>query len=104
MANVNIRVDDAVKQQAETIFSELGLSMSAATSIFYRQVIRTGEIPFELKINKNKELPLDMSKMTQEQIDAEIQKGIDSMNAGRVKTAAEVRKAAEERFERRQTR
>ena len=51
MANVNIRVDDAVKRRAEAIFAELGLSMSAATNIFYRQVIRTGGIPFELKLD-----------------------------------------------------
>ena len=51
MANVNIRIDDAIKKQVEAIFSELGLSMSAATNIFYRQVIRTGGVPFELKID-----------------------------------------------------
>lgn len=51
MANVNIRVDDTLKQEAENIFSELGLSMSSATNVFYKQVVRCGGIPFELKID-----------------------------------------------------
>jgi DNA-damage-inducible protein J len=49
MANVNIRVDDKLKQSAESIFQEIGLSMSAATNVFYKQVVRCGGIPFELK-------------------------------------------------------
>ena len=48
MANVNIRVDDKLKEEAEHIFDELGLSMSAATNVFYKQVVRCGGIPFDL--------------------------------------------------------
>lgn len=51
MANVNIRVDDRIKREAERIFSELGLSMSTATNVFYRQVVRCGGIPFDLKVD-----------------------------------------------------
>ncbi|MCY1714655.1 type II toxin-antitoxin system RelB/DinJ family antitoxin [Caproiciproducens galactitolivorans] len=51
MANVNVRVDDSLKQEAEHIFAELGLSMSAATNIFYKQVVRCGGIPFDLRID-----------------------------------------------------
>ena len=51
MANVNIRVDDSLKHEAEEIFSAIGLSMSAATNAFYRQVVRYGGIPFELRID-----------------------------------------------------
>ena len=79
MANVNLRIDDEVKRQAEHIFSELGLSMSAATNLYYRQVIRTGGVPFELRISP---VPMqhgvpDFSRMTKEQIDVELQKGYD---------------------------
>ena len=51
MANVNIRVDDMVKNEVEHIFSELGLSISAATNAFYKQVVRSRGIPFELKLD-----------------------------------------------------
>ncbi len=33
MANVSIRVDDMVKQQAENVCSELGMSLSTATNL-----------------------------------------------------------------------
>lgn len=49
MANLNIRVDDTLKKQAETVFSELGISLSAATTMFLKQVVRCNGIPFELR-------------------------------------------------------
>lgn len=51
MANLNIRVDDTLKKQAEMIFSELGISLSAATTMFLKQVVRYNGIPFELRID-----------------------------------------------------
>ncbi|HCX62856.1 MAG TPA: type II toxin-antitoxin system antitoxin, RelB/DinJ family [Clostridiales bacterium] len=51
MANLNIRVDDTLKKQAEVVFSELGISLSAATTMFLKQVVRCNGIPFELKID-----------------------------------------------------
>ena len=90
MANVNIRVDDNIKKQAEDIFSELGLSMSTATNIFYRQVVRTGGVPFELKLHPRHPKHLDISQMTKEELDAELQKGWDSARAGRVTPAKQM--------------
>lgn len=40
MANLNIRVDDTLKQQAELIFSNIGITLSATTTIFLKQVVR----------------------------------------------------------------
>jgi len=51
MANVNIRVDDTLKKEAENIFKELGLSMTTATNVFYKQVVKYGGIPFELRVD-----------------------------------------------------
>ncbi len=51
MANLNIRVDDTLKKQAEHIFSELGMSLSTATNIFLKQVVRCNGIPFELRVD-----------------------------------------------------
>ena len=56
MANVNIRIDEELKKEAETIFNELGLTPTAAITLFYKQVVRTYSIPFELKLDvPNKE-------------------------------------------------
>ena len=51
MANLNIRVDDMLKKQAEAIFSELGINLSVATTMFLKQVVRYNGIPFELRID-----------------------------------------------------
>ena len=48
MAQVNIRIDDELKNRADIIFEELGLNMTTAFTIFIRQTIRQGGIPFEI--------------------------------------------------------
>jgi DNA-damage-inducible protein J len=48
MAQINIRIDDELKTRADNIFEELGLNMSTAFTIFVRQTIRQGGIPFEI--------------------------------------------------------
>lgn len=48
-----MRIDPEVKREANAIFDELGLSMSAAVNMFLRAVIREGGMPFELKVDKN---------------------------------------------------
>lgn len=48
MAQINIRIDDNLKEKAEILFDELGLNMSTAFNIFIRQSIRQGGIPFEI--------------------------------------------------------
>jgi len=44
--NISIRIDEDVKKEVETLFAKLGLTLSAATNIFYRQAVRTQGIPF----------------------------------------------------------
>ncbi|WP_411347818.1 type II toxin-antitoxin system RelB/DinJ family antitoxin [Paenibacillus sp. WLX2291] len=46
--NINIRVDEELKREAESLFSELGMNMSTAVNIFIRQSVRQGKIPFEI--------------------------------------------------------
>lgn len=51
MTTLNIRIDETLKEQAESVFDEVGLSISAAINVFFRQVVRTNSIPFELSAN-----------------------------------------------------
>jgi len=46
--NISIRVDSDIKKDAETLFAKLGLTLSAATNVFYRQAVRAQGIPFVL--------------------------------------------------------
>ena len=47
--NVTIRIDSALKKQSEELFSDLGLSLSAAITLFLKQSVRKQRIPFEIK-------------------------------------------------------
>ena len=49
--NVTLRVDENLKKEAETLFSELGLNLTSAFNIFLRQSVRERQIPF--RVTKN---------------------------------------------------
>lgn len=46
--NISIRMDAALKAQADAFFEDLGMSLSTAFNIFVRQSLREGRIPFEI--------------------------------------------------------
>ena len=48
MAQINIRIDDKVKREAETLFDRLGLTMSSAIMVFLRKSIAEHGIPFRV--------------------------------------------------------
>ena len=66
-ANVSVRVEPEIKEQAEAYMSQLGLPVSVVINALYRQIIRTKGIPFPLSLNSS--LPV-RSQMT----DAEFNK------------------------------
>ena len=49
--NVNFKLDADVKKSMEQVCSELGLSMSAAFTIFAKKVGREKRIPFEVAVD-----------------------------------------------------
>ena len=53
MAVINIRVNDEVKKEAETIFKSLGLNMSVTMNLFLKKCINENGIPFDLKLPNN---------------------------------------------------
>lgn len=53
MAQINFRIDDDVKKEAEELFSRIGMSMSTAIMVFIRQSIADDGIPFLIKANRN---------------------------------------------------
>lgn len=46
MAQVNIRVEDDLKEQGEKLFNSLGMNFTTAINIFISQAVREGGIPF----------------------------------------------------------
>ena len=46
--NLNIRIDKDLKERADAVFSEMGMSLTTAFNIFVRQTLRQGKIPFDI--------------------------------------------------------
>lgn len=47
MTTVSFRMDKLMKKKAESLFGELGLSMSAALNMFLAQAVRERGLPFQ---------------------------------------------------------
>ena len=60
--NLNIRTDKEIKDQAEAIFSSLGLNMTTAVNIFLRTAIRENGIPFLLKLDTPNDVTVDATE------------------------------------------
>jgi DNA-damage-inducible protein J len=50
---VSIRMDENLKKKFEYVCNELGLSVSAAITVFAKQVCRDGKIPFEITLGNS---------------------------------------------------
>jgi len=70
--NVNFRLDEADKKRMENVCNELGLSMSAAFTIFAKKVGREYRIPFEISVDP----------FYSESNVAHLRRGIAALNAG----------------------
>jgi DNA-damage-inducible protein J len=49
--NVTIRMDETLKKQADELFSDFGLTLNAAFTMFAKQAVREQRIPFEITRN-----------------------------------------------------
>jgi DNA-damage-inducible protein J len=93
-ANLYARIEPDVKEQAESILTALGIPASNAINMFYKQIILQRGLPFEVKMPVAR--PIDVSGLTDVQMDDELEKGYADMQAGRTKSAksafADIRK------------
>lgn len=49
--SMNIRVDEGTRAEAESIFEQLGLTMSGAINMFLKQVVREKAVPLSMKLD-----------------------------------------------------
>lgn len=47
-------MDSDLKKECETLYNELGLSLTAAINVFLRQSLRAGGFPFDVRLNQPK--------------------------------------------------
>ncbi|MDU6547602.1 type II toxin-antitoxin system RelB/DinJ family antitoxin [Anaerococcus vaginalis] len=51
MAQINLRVDDDVKKQAELVCNDIGISLSSAINIYLKKLGREYRIPFDVSVD-----------------------------------------------------
>lgn len=72
---INIRMDEDLKKQVEYLFSEFGMNMTTAFTIFAKAVVRERKIPFEISVGSDD----FFNEYNQERI----RKSIESIKAGK---------------------
>ena len=85
--NLYVRVEPDVKENAETILTQLGIPMSNAVGMFLKQIILRRGIPFEVTLPVSH--PLDISMLTADELHAELEKGYADIAKGNVRPARE---------------
>lgn len=70
-ANVSVRVQPEIKEQAEAVLAQLGLPVSVLIDTLYRQIIYTGGVPYPLTVPKLS----TRDDMTASEFDAMMEKG-----------------------------
>ena len=51
MAQINLRVDDEIKKQAELVCNDIGISLSSAINIYLKKLGREYRIPFDVSVD-----------------------------------------------------
>lgn len=91
---VSFRIDEDVKRSAERALDDMGLSMSAAITVFLKKVARERRIPFEISaVSAGMKKPVAIGSLTAEALNTEIEAGMADIRSGNVVSEAE---AAEE--------
>jgi len=74
MGNINIKMDDDLKEEAELLFSEFGIDATTAITMFYQAVIREQRMPFDISESDSFYSEINM---------ALLQQSIDQLNKGK---------------------
>ena len=86
-ANLYARIEPEVKEQAESIMSQLGLPASVVINALYKQIIMTKSIPFSLSLPKE---PATLDSMTTEEFNSIMETGLLQAKANQSRPAANV--------------
>ena len=55
---VNVRVDENVKRDIEKLYDSLGMNISTAVNMFFKQCLMEQGLPYQPKIKQRRHIPL----------------------------------------------
>ncbi len=81
---VYVRLDSALKDKAEEILKQLGISPSSAITMFYSEIARSNALPLALR------LPPSEEDFSPEELEAELKQRLAKMEQGEYYTQEEM--------------
>ncbi len=94
-AAVYARIDPQLKKEVEAILNELNVTPSSLIQMLYGQIKLTKGIPFEVKLPSKE--PLFLNEMTDEELEAELERRTKEIDDGKTYTGEEVDKTLKEK-------
>lgn len=96
-ATLNLRVSPVLKEQTENILQRLGIPISTAVDMYFRQITLTGGIPFPVTLPRAP-ASVNADLMTDDELRAKLRRGLEDAEAGRVQNAAAAFEAFREKL------
>lgn len=93
---VYARIEPDVKEKAEEILADLGIPVSTAINIYYRQIIENRGLPMDVKLNIPN-LPI-YDEMNDEELAYELEKGYKDLEDGKVRPLEDVLKELNSKY------
>lgn len=79
-SNVMARVEPEIKEEAEAILAQLGITASGGINMFYRQIILWRGLPFRPSVPISR--PTSLDEMTKEEFEAKMARGLEQAKRG----------------------
>ena len=85
-ATLSLNIDNTLKENWFKVCDELGVNISTVVTMLAKKMSREKRIPFEV----SEVIPTAIGGMSKKELDAELTKGIESLNSDRAYTQNEV--------------
>ena len=95
-ANLYARIEPELKNEAESILGSLGVPVSNAINMFYRQIVLHRGLPFAVQFPVRQ--LVNAATMPDAQLDAAVSRGFDDIAAGRKHSLREVSASLTQEF------
>lgn len=95
--SLSYRIDSELKNRAEMIIYDLGMTPTIAIQMFYKQIIMNHGLPFDAKL-QSYPIPVAMSALSDDELNAELMKGYQSIKHDRKYSPDEIDDILEKEF------
>jgi len=79
--SVNTKVDPVLKEQAESVLNELGMSMATAMTLYLKQIVIHNGLPFDVCLPKN--MPIAYEALSEDEFNSLMDSAAKSYSDGK---------------------